>query len=463
MKDENKTKKQLINELREVRRRISKPEKSLNRTERKRTEEKLRKYHEHLENQVEERTSKLKEANKRLQQEITERMRAVERFRSIFENSMIGMYLTTPDGQILMANPALVRMLGYSSFVDILQLNLEENGYHLQYPRSTFKELMEAEGEVVELESAWLKKNGNILYVCESARSVLDDAGNVLYYEGTVEDITERKRAEDILKKTIANLEESFNKLKKTQTKLIRETKLASIGRIAAAVAHEVNNPLEAIKIRVQFLQEELSGRENSKEFVNDLKVIDEQVNRVTNIVKNLLEFSRIKIKKLSLANVNHLLKNIIDLEKYVLKSSGIKTTCNFDKKVPEILIDTEGIQQVFLNIIRNAMDAMNDKGELEVITSQCQKEEKATIYIKDTGIGINQKDKGKIFDPFFTTKSEGTGLGLAICLTIIEQHNGTIEIESAAGKGTQVRIELPIRRSKRVADDSQKSGKPQK
>ena len=256
--------------------------------------------------------------------------------------------------------------------------------------------------------------------------------------------INRRKQTELALQKGHEDLKNSYKKLQQTQLQLIQSERLASIGKMAGAVAHEVNNPLEAIKSRVQLLQEELSERGNNNEFINDLNVIDEQVNRVANITKNLLEFSRIKIKRRSRDDINHILKNVINLEKYGLKSAGIKMNYNFDNKIPETLIDTEGIQQVFLNIIRNSKDAMDDGGELK-ITTLFKEREKVIINFKDTGMGIDSKDKRKIFDPFFTTKPDGTGLGLSICQSIIQQHNGSIKIDSFPGEGTEVKIELPI------------------
>jgi two-component system cell cycle sensor histidine kinase/response regulator CckA len=139
--------------------------------------------------------------------DITERKQAEEalreseeRFRSIFENAVMGLYRTAPDGHILMANPALVHMLGYSSFDELTQLNLEEDGFKPEYPRSAFKQRIESEGQVIGLESAWVKDDGTTLFVRESAKAIRDKAGNTLYYEGTVEDITERKRAEEDIK-----------------------------------------------------------------------------------------------------------------------------------------------------------------------------------------------------------------------------------------------------------------------
>jgi len=140
--------------------------------------------------------------------DITERKKAEkmlreseERFKSVFENTLIGLYRTTPDGRIIMANPALVRMLGYNSFGELAKRNLEQYGFEPDYPRSEFKRLIETEGKVIGLESAWYKMNGTVLFVRESARAVCDNDGNALYYEGTVENITERKKAEEELQK----------------------------------------------------------------------------------------------------------------------------------------------------------------------------------------------------------------------------------------------------------------------
>ncbi len=124
-----------------------------------------------------------------------------ERFKGIFENTLVGLYRTTPDGQILMANPALIRMLGYISFKELAKRDLEDGGFEPDYPRSQFKQLIETEGQIVGLESAWYKKDGTVLFVRESARAIRDDDGNTLYYEGTVEDITESKKTQEELRR----------------------------------------------------------------------------------------------------------------------------------------------------------------------------------------------------------------------------------------------------------------------
>jgi len=201
-------------------------------------------------------------------EDITERKRveealreSEERFRGIFENATIGLYRTSPDGRILMANPALLRMMGYSSFDELAQRNLEENGYEPGYPRSAFKQHIESEGQVCGLESAWVRYDGATLFIRESARIFRDEAGNPLHYEGTVEDITERKRAEEALRKAhdelemrvqertaeLAQANESLQaeiaERKRAEQALRRERDLAEALAEAAAVVSSTLNP----------------------------------------------------------------------------------------------------------------------------------------------------------------------------------------------------------------------------
>ncbi len=178
-------------------------------TKGKSAEGEIRRLNEDLERRVAQRTAELEAVNRKLKRQMAEREAAEkalreskERFRSLFRNASVGLYRTTPDGRILMANPALIRMLGYTSFRDLVRRNLEDTGYEPAYARAEFKKRVERDGQVRGSESAWTRHDGTTLFVRESARAVRDEAGNVMYYEGTAEDITDRKRAEDAMRES---------------------------------------------------------------------------------------------------------------------------------------------------------------------------------------------------------------------------------------------------------------------
>ncbi len=205
----------------------------------------LQKYRAHLEELVQERTAQLTTINRKLTQEVAEHRRTEEalrksekRFRDFFENTTMGLYRTTPDGRILMANPALVKMLGYSSFEELAQRNLEEEGYPPDYGRVTFKQLVEREGRVRGLESTWTRRDNTSLHIRESAWGVRDEQGEVLYYEGTVEDITEQKRMAERLRE---------------QEKM--KTRVETLHHTVATLSHYINNATAAIAGHAELCQ----------------------------------------------------------------------------------------------------------------------------------------------------------------------------------------------------------------
>ena len=246
------------------------------------------------------------------------------------------------------------------------------------------------------------------------------------------------------LQKTRNELQFSLVKLEKTQEQLIQHEKLASIGQLAAGVAHEVNNPLGSIMLFAHLVLQNLSKDDAS---AKDLKFIIEEANRCQKIVSGLVNFSRQGNLNLKPHSVNELLERVIQAVKNQPNFRNINILLNISPDIPEIHVDSEQIYQVFLNIIVNAADAMPQGGQLLISCGVDWDNQRVTISFKDSGIGIPEENIKKLFTPFFTTKQigKGTGLGLAIAYGILKMHKGNIHVESEVGQYTCFTIELPI------------------
>ncbi|PKN63633.1 MAG: two-component sensor histidine kinase [Deltaproteobacteria bacterium HGW-Deltaproteobacteria-15] len=236
----------------------------------------------------------------------------------------------------------------------------------------------------------------------------------------------------------------------------IMETgKMASIGELSAGVAHEINNPLAIILTEKQILQDMATYATNLDEgFRNSLKEsldqMDTQVKRCKRITHNLLRFSRRTRSIIEEVDLNAFLKEVVDLMEREAKSGGIRFILELDPDLKPVLSDPSQLQQVFLNLITNAIDAHDGKpyGTIRVATRADQKGKKGLVTFADTGSGIPKENLNKVFDPFFTTKpvGRGTGLGLSICYGIMQRLGGEIRVQSEVGSGTEFTLEIPFR-----------------
>jgi two-component system NtrC family sensor kinase len=242
-----------------------------------------------------------------------------------------------------------------------------------------------------------------------------------------------------------SSLKERDDKLKEyTSQQIMKSERLATLGQLAAGVAHEINNPLGGILMYTHLALEDLDEKDVLR---RNLEKAVTEASRCKDIVKGLLDFARQTEPKIEQSDVNKILEQTLDLVKNQALFQNVKITCNFSS-LPTILIDTGQIQQVFTNIVLNAAEAMEGKGELTVVTKVSSDNEYVEVSFTDTGCGISPEDREKIFDPFFSTKEvgRGTGLGLAISHGIIAKHKGTIEVESEMDKGTSFIIRLPLK-----------------
>ncbi|MGB9639400.1 MAG: cache domain-containing protein [Anaerolineales bacterium] len=240
----------------------------------------------------------------------------------------------------------------------------------------------------------------------------------------------------------------SFNsmldKLQAIQEKLIQTEKLASLGHLAAGVAHELNNPLATILLYTDILQRDLQAQEQSKE---DLKTIMYETLRCKNIVGALLNFARQTQVNAQPTDLNHLIQDIVSVEKNHPRYSNIQIELELDRQLPMIQVDPAQIREVIINLTNNAVDAMPDGGIIRIRTLK-PSQEFVAFEVEDTGKGIPPENMSKLFTPFFTTKpiGKGTGLGLAIIYGIVKMHRGQIDVQSELGKGTKFTILLPLK-----------------
>jgi len=237
-------------------------------------------------------------------------------------------------------------------------------------------------------------------------------------------------------------VEERTQELQEMQDSLVRSEKLASLGKMAAGVAHEINNPLTSILINTHLVLEKLEKNSHAHE---NLSLIADETSRCSEIVKGLLEFSHQNPPEKSYVDVNDILNLSVDILKNQVTFQNIKIKKKLQNNLPQIQIDLNKIKQVFLNLMLNAAEAMPDGGSLAIISKLSQDKRYIKIEFTDTGLGISKENINKLFDPFFTTKTSGTGLGLAVSYGIIEQHKGKIEVKSQEGQGSTFIIGLPI------------------
>ena len=238
------------------------------------------------------------------------------------------------------------------------------------------------------------------------------------------------------LKMTKKEVEEQHQKL------LAQSEKLASIGQLASGIAHEIQNPLAGISGALKVIHSEMKEGESNKEI---LKMILEQVNRLSKTAGDLLSFARPSVPKKVTSNLNEIIEQTVFFVQQQAEVQGIEIKKDLNKNQLKASVDPELMKQVFLNIMLNGIQAMKKGGTLFISSKIRNSDSMIEINFTDTGMGIKEEDKRKIFNPFFTTKHKGTGLGLYIVKNIVESHNGELRVNSEPGKGTTFTILLPV------------------
>ena len=258
-----------------------------------------------------------------------------------------------------------------------------------------------------------------------TAREVLDATGQVTAVVSILHDLTEIRELER----------------RRVEQQLFESEKLAAVGRLAASIAHEVNNPLEAIKNALYLLQS--TGDEKNSRF---LEIARKETERVSHIIRQMLGFAR-RPGEVDWVDINQLLEETLVLMEKKMRQMKIRITRSFDEELPRIRARADQLRQVFLNLIINAQQAIEGDGEIVISTSRYEQALQPSIVVQlsDSGIGIAEDDLARIFDPFFSTGKKGTGLGLWVTQDIVRQHGGRIEVSSEVGRGTVFSIVLQV------------------
>jgi two-component system, NtrC family, sensor kinase len=355
------------------------------------------------------------------QQEILE---SENNFHYLFETVRHGLYFSTREGRFIDCNQTLLDMLGYASKEEFLSIDIPTQLYADPAERVTFQQIIERDGYVKDYEVTFRKKSGQPVDVQLTANIKKDRSG--IWYQGLVIDVTERRIREQ---------------------QMLQSAKMASLGKLATGVAHEINNPLGGIFVYANLLEEKTPKDDPRYGYIE--KILGAAA-RTKDIVKGLLEFSRPTTLNFVSTDVNKALESVLALLDQQGVFYHIRITRDFAASPPGVMADPTQLEQVFMNIIMNAAEAMQGAGALDIKTAVSPDGAFLDTTIADTGPGIPEKDIGRIFEPFFTTKgpsstSSGTGLGLAISYGIIEKHNGNITVESHEPGGTVFTVRIPI------------------
>lgn len=321
----------------------------------------------------------------------------------------------------------------------ILELEASQRAY-----LNIMQDLEKKKKELEDVQKAYL----NIMQDMEKKNKELRESQKASL--NMMQDLAVAKKKTEELNSTLEQkVEEATRELKESTVQLIQSEKLSALGELTAGVAHELNQPLNVIKIIAQSILRDLSRNDiDQKALENDLKDVVLQINRMAAIITHMRIFTRNTVgDMLQATDINTIIENALKFHEQQLANHNIILKKEFENTIPKILGDPIRLEQVILNFISNAKDALEKQKNKELIIKTSANDKKQVIIeFKDNGFGISEEIQKKIFNPFFTTKEvgKGTGLGLSVAKKIIEEHKGTVEVESKVGAGTIFRIKLP-------------------
>ena len=368
--------------------------------------------------------------------DVTERQRAENEIRKLIhalEQSPVSVVITDKDGYIQYVNKKFCQLTGYAK-EEAIGKNpriLKSGEQSPEFYKNLWDTILSGKEWRGELRNK--KKNGELYWENATISAIKDARGETMSFIAVKEDL--------------ASHIEDERKLKFAEQQLMQSEKLAGIGQLSAGVCHEILNPLNIISIQTQLL---IKREKGNPDLIERLTKIRGEIGRIEKIVSLLMTFARKGTPELKPVQINAELDAALTLVEKDFNLDNIVIVRDYQSPLPEMLVDTDEMRQVFLNLINNARYEMRGGGTLTVKTrlEKIGGRDHARICFSDTGSGIKKEHLNKIFDPFFTTKPEGkgTGMGLSMVHTIIEKHSGTIRAESEEGKGASFIIDLPVK-----------------
>jgi PAS domain S-box-containing protein len=375
-----------------------------------------------------------------------------EKYRRLFENASLGIFQSTPEGKAISVNAAFARMFGYDSPTDALEhiKNVATDVFADPNRRTELIRFMAENPGLRTFENLYRRKDGSTFIGSLNSMPIKDVNGNLIRIEGIIEDITERKQAEEAIRTYSERLEQEVaarsRELQDAQEKLVRQEKLAVLGQLAGGVGHELRSPLSVINNAIYLLR--LLQADANPQVREYLGIIDQETHNAEKIISDLLEFSHTKSVDQERVPVKELLQTVF--ERFPAPEN-IAVIFNIPTDLPPVFADPRHLKQVFGNLIVNACQAMaltDAAGEMQggtLTLSAKKKGEEIAIAVTDTGMGISAENMAKLFEPLFTTKAKGIGLGLAVSKRLMEANGGRIEVQSEPGRGSIFTSYLPI------------------
>jgi len=391
--------------------------------------------------------AELAEAQAQVEERARELGEAKELADNIIGSMNDGLVVLDAEGRIARVNLATVRLFGVPE-EDLIGSSLDRllpPAALQEWPwRRLFAEVRRA-GRLTEVETTWCDAAGNPIDCGVSGAALRDRWGDVIGAVFVVRDLREAKRriaqaraATRAARSKARELEQANAELKQLQAELVQAAKMSSLGRLAAGVAHELNNPLGSILLYSDLVLEDTPPDDPRRA---NLAKIAHEATRCRRIVRGLLDFGRAPEGTAAPVDVNAVLAAALDVLAGQEMFHNVEVDWRLAEELPVVLGDAGQLQQAFTNLVLNAVEAMEGRGRLTLATTACPAGDGVVVTVSDTGCGIPAENLEHLFEPFFTTREDGTGLGLAITYGIVERHGGSIEVSSKPGEGTSFRV----------------------